>query len=308
MSLNPFSLPGLEQQMQLLCPWRQPAHREYYVAVDSTEQAYLDFIDAMGNLSTLLDHGRLALVTGDSGCGKSALVHRCADWVVRELAKQELKGVVINLSRTLNGRPQESVERRLSAVCTALFIELKLKAALKCDAIEDLQPYNDQPEWFYPHLPSAMNDGQVLIILLPDAGELADEVKRYASLTRNKVLFLVESALLNEHDANRIVTEDKGWAPPITLRVGALRPGDVHLFASNRLKRHSKEGIYPRMSEATLDSVAKLCKSVAQLQKALFETYEARRRSDLQHEEHCWVTEDEIRQQILSWLRRGGRS
>jgi energy-coupling factor transporter ATP-binding protein EcfA2 len=300
-SINPFHLPD-SLRTQPLCPWEHTSHHDFYVDVDNAKQAFDEFVQAMGDLALFLNHGRLVLVTGESGCGKTALVNRCVHWMVRELAARDLKAEVIDLTRSLLGRPALSVEDRVGAVCDELFGELRDRDALKRDAAKELEPDRNQPHRIYPRMPVALVDGRVLIILLPTPDELKNEVLRYGGLARGKMLFLAESALLDDHDVEDVLRAQRDWVPPITLSVGALRPGDVRRFVSDRLGRHSDQGSYPRMEEEAMDSLASLLRSVAQLQHILSRTYDARRASDLPYDEDCYVTEDEVRRQRMSWL------
>lgn len=303
--LNPFHLP--DPIPTVLCPWMEPSHRDFYVPVDHTEKAFTDFVDAMGDLGAYLQHGRLALVTGESGCGKSAVINRCADWVVRQLAQREGSptGKVVDLTRTLNGRPQQTIDDRLSIVCDALFNQFRGQDLLKPGALEQLKSDRDQPDRIYPILHKTLRNDRALIILLPDPGELADEVIRYSGLTCGKVLFLAESALLDTGQVDAIRWAQRNWIQPITLQVGPLQSGDLRAFALDRLRRHVDKGLYPQLSDETMDSVTPLLQSVDQLQRALSETYETRRLSGLPYDQDSWVTADEIRQQVRKWLGDG---
>lgn len=302
--INPFQLHG--SPTQLLCPWRYSSHRELYVDVDNSARAFQDFIQAMGDLSTLLTHGQLVLVTGETGCGKSALINRCVDWLIEELTARQLRGEVVDLTRTMNGMPQLPVADRLSAVCGLLLDQLNIDGLLTGGAFEALAPNNSQPDRIYPYLTRVLKDDWVLIVLLPTPADLRNEVIRYAGLARGRVLFLVESALLDEDDVSEILRAQRDWIPPIRLCVSPLRPGDVRKFAFARLGHHSDRGSYPRMSDGTLDSVESALRSIAQLQQTLFATYETRRRDGLPYDQDSWVTDDEIRRQFWQGL-GGGR-
>lgn len=301
--LNPFHLPGLET-IQLLCPWRHPGHHELYVDIDNTEQAFTEFVRYMGDLAVLRADGQLVLVTGDSGCGKSALINRCAGWTCAKLREMGCAGEVVDLTRTLNGMPQREIRDRLNITCSALFTELEVEEALKPDVVNQLKPDRDQPGQVFPHLRRALIDDRILIILLPNPGELENEVIRYAGLARGGILFLVESALLDERAVEEIRRAQRDGISPITLRVGELKTGDARRFVNHRLEIHSNNGIYPRLSGTAMDSVARL-RSIGQLQGTLSETYEIRRRSGLPYDEHSLVTYDEIQQQRRSWWRNG---
>lgn len=78
--LNPFLQPHWHGfPMRPLCPWKHAAHRDYYALVDNSEKAFHKVTQEMEHVDTLVEDGRLVLVTGDSGCGETALLHRCVD-------------------------------------------------------------------------------------------------------------------------------------------------------------------------------------------------------------------------------------
>lgn len=292
-----------------LCPWQEVEHKEYYVPVGNTKAAFDEFTREMDDSTNLQRGGHLVLVTGESGCGKSALVNRCA-WHAREkLPEQGLNGVVVDLRSILNGRPQLSVEERLAVVCDQLFVELKSRGALRKDALDDLEGDRTLPDRIYPNLPDALQQNTALVVLLPTS-DLPDEVIRYGNLARRKIFFMIEYALLDSKVADDVINIVKAmeqWAPPITLRVSDLKPGDARRFAEDRLRRHSGMGIYPRMSRKTMDSLAHLLRSVGQLQSALHGTYDARLRNGLRYDENSFVTYKDIAGYILNELRDGQR-
>lgn len=295
--LNPFLTPGYDRTpMRPLCPWRHPEHDDYYVELDNAGPAFDTFVEGV-SLDALDDEGQLTLVTGESGCGKTALVHRCADWFARKLREDRtLDSAVIDLTNALNGRPQMAIEDRLAAVCQELLTELRVRGLVRPDAFDDLGPDRTNPDVVFRTLPSAVTEGTVLIVLLPTPGELPHEVFRYTKLagSSRRTLLFAESALFDEEDLERIVLLHETWAPPITPRVGELRPGDVRGFVLDRLDRYSDVGIYPRMSPETMDTLAGMVNSVGRLQRTLHGTYETRRRSRRRYDEDSWVTVEDI--------------
>lgn len=313
-ALNPFPLPDWSRTpMRPLCPWKIPHHRSYYVPVDHTEFQYEDFIQQMGDLGALLAEGRLVLVTGESGCGKTALVHRCADWVVQEVERRReshelgpnARGLVLDLTGCLPDGPAQSIEDRAAYVCDELFGRLVDSEALRPQAVAQLSPDRDRPHRIYPRLGAALAEDLVLVVLLPTPGELAAEVVRYArAFAGPKVLFLTESDLLDPDEVADIVRQLEAWVPPVALHVGALEEGDARMFAQDRLKRHSKVGVYPRMSDEAIDFLSGWAKSVAQLQRTLHGTYESRRNRGLSCGEDDVVTVDDI----IAFFNNGSRN
>lgn len=302
--VNPFCLP--DSPMNLLCPWIYRSHRELYVDLDNTGPAFEEFVHAMGDPTALSEYGRLALVTGESGCGKSALVHRCVDWVVEELGGKGLRSMPVDLTRVLHGMPEMKIEERLSQACDSLFTKLLKQHVLKPQDAEYLRPDRDRPDRLYPLVPDALVDDRILIILLPSPGDLVNEVIRYAALVEPRVLFVLESALFEERNVHTIRNTRGALIPPITLNVGPLRPGDAKAFIKDRLTRHSDRGIYPGMTEETMDAVARLLQSVAQLQRVLSGTYKTLLHSGRRYDKDSFVTVDDVRQEMKRLL--GGES
>lgn len=311
---NPFPLPGWQRTpMRPLCPWKNSRHRDFYVRVDDADFQFEDFTLQMGDLSALLTEGRLVLVTGESGCGKTALVHRCADWVIQEVDRQRenrelgpsARGLVLDLTGCLPDGPAQSIEDRAAHVCDELFGRLVDNEALRPQAVEQLNPDRDTPRRIYPRLGAALAEDLVLVVLLPTPGELAAEVVQYArAFAGPKVLFVAESDMLDAEEVADIVRQLEAWVPPLTLHVGALQEGDARRFVDDRLQRHSKVGGYPRMSDEAVEFLAGWAKSVAQLQRTLHGTYESRRGRGLSCGEGDVVTVDDI----IAFFNNGSRN
>ncbi|MFE2757905.1 hypothetical protein ACFXGA_38475 [Actinosynnema sp. NPDC059335] len=305
--VNPFPLPGWESTpMRPLRPWHRPAHRDYYVPVDGAEDAFRQFRQDMGDLGVMLEYGRLVLVTGESGCGKTALVNRCADWVVGELARRGMRGVVLDLTGCLPTDRELSIDERTVEVCDQMFDLLVDHDALRPEAADRLADDRTVPRRVFPRLGRALREEVALILLLPSPNELVDEVIRYARVLSNaKVLFLAESAYLGTDEVADVVRQLETWVPPITLHVGPLDPGDAQRFAEDRLTRHSAAGTFPRMSDDAIELVAKHCQSVAMLQRFLHGTYEHKLETGLGYTETDLVTVEDIRAFLNTRSRTG---
>jgi len=282
--------------MRPLRPWERKAHRDYYVAVDGAESAFQEFQQEVGDLGGVLEDGRLVLVTGDSGCGKTALVNRCADWTVLELRNRGLRGVVVDLTGCLPEDEELSIGERAAHVCDQLFDRLVDAGALRPAAVDQLRGDRDNPQRVFPRLGRALADEVVLLVLLPSPNELLDEVIRYArQLSSPRVLFFAESAFFRADDIAELVRRLEAWVPPITLLVGKLTDGDPERFAADRLLRHTAVGIYPQLSDEAVELLDRICQSVAMLQRILHGTYERKLEAGLRYTEADLVTVDDIR-------------
>lgn len=294
-AVNPFLVPGWEDSPRRpLCPWIDSTHEDYYVPVDQTHEAFEEFKRRMRNLAGLREDGRLVLVMGDSGCGKTALINRCAAWVRSTLEQHELRGAIIDLTMELASSPRRSADDRVSHVCGRLVDELEHLKLLSEEGLRYLAQNRDRADLVYPYLGGALDDEIVLIILLPPSEDLIEEVIRYAGLVRRKLLFFTESSYLDAGQARQVERSQRA-CPPIVLKVGVLDPEDVHRYITERLSRHAENGMYPRMSEETIDRVAAgPPRSVAMLQSILSGVYEDRRRRALRYSESDWVSYEDI--------------
>ncbi|MBW4721034.1 ATP-binding protein [Saccharothrix obliqua] len=295
--MNPFPLPGWESTpMRPLRPWERKTHRDYYVDVDGAESAFQEFQQEVGDLGGVLEDGRLVLVTGESGCGKTALVNRCADWAAGRLRQRGMRGVVADLTGCLPEDEELSIHERIVEVCDQLFDKLVDAEALRPTAAEALRGDRDNPQRIFPRLGQALAEDVVLLVLLPSPNELLDEVIRYARQLRSpRVLFFAESAFFDADDIAELVRRLEAWVPPITLLVGKLHDGDPERFAVDRLARHTEVGIYPRLSDQAVELLSRICQSVAMLQRILHGTYERKLAAGLSYTEADQVTVDDIR-------------
>jgi energy-coupling factor transporter ATP-binding protein EcfA2 len=307
--INPFQVPAGWPPVRPLCPWQEAEHHDYYVEVDSTERAFQDFTREMAECATLLREGHLALVVGDSGCGKSALVNRCAYWVQNELSGSRTRCEVIDLTTTLAAQPQKSIDDRMSLVCDRLVIELMSRdGLLRTGAQTALISDRTIPGRIYFGLPSALQPDVVLVILLPKP-EVAEEMIRYGSLAGGRMLFMAESEMLDAAEVRTIVEALEQRVRPIVLSVGQLRPDDVRTFAYDRLNRHSTKGCYPALTEEAMTRFAKWVQSVRELQQAFHGAYEERLRKGEDYDEKSSVTYLDVLefQHRWVWNRYGGR-
>lgn len=305
--MNPFDLPDWGPNVPL-CPWTDARHDDFYVPVGNTQAMFDEFTHAM-NVTTLRRAGQLVLATGESGCGKSALLNRCAAHA-RALVANGGKADVVDFRTQLKGREELSVEERLSHLANLLLIKLDTTGALNTGAIGTFDKHLGKPAEIYLNLPEALQENRFVIVLLPTS-ELATEVIRYGSLACRRVMFMIEFALVDGRyaDDDENIRAMSRWAPPITLRVGGLKPGDVHRFAQDRFDRHSAVGIYPRMSKQTLNSAAERLRSVAQMQSTFHGTYAARLRRGLRYDDKHYVTIGDISTYQVDEFRdgQGGR-
>jgi hypothetical protein len=291
--INPFLLPGWEESpLRPLCPWQHAEHAAYYVDVNHTQDAFLEFVHHMANPAGLVDDGRLVVVTGESGCGKTALINRCASWTIDALDARSLRGIVVDLTREGGQGQRRTIPERMGIVCARLLDELRHRRLLSVDVIADLKESWDQPDRVYPNLGNYLDDGLVLVVLLPPVDELVAEVIDYAGFARRRLLFFVESSYLDQDQVRQV--QRSQHIPPVALRVGPLNPGDVRRFIEDRLGRHADNGRYPRISEDTMHRAAGPLRSIAMLQRILSGVYEDRLRRSVNYTGQDWVSYENI--------------
>jgi hypothetical protein len=305
--VNPFSVPEVGPRVPLR-PWQIDSHQPYYVPVGNTQAAFDEFTRRMDTLATLQREGQLVLVAGESGCGKTALINRCA-WHVREkLRSGETTGVVVNLQRSLTGKQVKPGDERFTFVLEQLLAGLDGEGALRPEWADTVKRYDRQPEAIYRQLHNMLHPKHVAIVLLPPS-DLPDDVVRYGALSCRKVLFLTEFVYGShpEDVVDDIVAKLERDAPPVTLRLTGLKPGDVPMYITDRLERHKGEGKFPRMTNETMDELDEMLQSVAQMQSACHEVYEQRLTSGLKYDETSFVDFPEIAKVMvkLAGSRRG---
>lgn len=296
-ALNPFLLPNWEHSpMRPLCPWTYPWHEDFYVSIDNADEAFADFRRGMGDVTNLDVDGRLVLVSGESGCGKTALTNRCAHWLRETLRERGTRGEIIDLTREGVSAQRRTVDEHLRIVSGRLCDELILRHPdlFSAEAKTDLRESRDDPNRFYPYLSGALNQAVVVMVLLPPIDTVVGEVLAYAGLARRNLVFFAESAYLDAQQIRQVERSPAAGTPPVVLRVGALNPGDVRRFVEDRLTRHKDSGRYPRISDETIASIAGPLRSVGMLQRILCGVYEDRARRAVGYEDTDMVNYQEV--------------
>ncbi|WIX88190.1 hypothetical protein [Amycolatopsis sp. DG1A-15b] len=289
---NPFAVPKLTDPKQPLCPWRHPEHRDLYVDLDHTQEAYEEFTQQAATLGSPGEDGKLLLVTGDTGCGKTAVANRCLGWLEKTLADRELKVEIVDARPALLGQTLSMTER-LTTVCDYVVGQLEGEDFLVPADLNRFVENRAFPARVYPHLGRSLVRGIVLVILLPST-ELAQEVIRYGGWVSKRTLFVVESAHFEDKHLKVIDNELKDYGRLVRIHVGKLKEGDFARFANDRLTRHAQAGEYPLMSEETLHSLEGRLLSVSQLQIVLHGTYELLKTKPLEYGPTTLVTEQHI--------------
>jgi hypothetical protein len=237
-----------------------------YLPVDQTKEEFDRFKEHLAGVERLGEQGWLVVVTGDSGCGKTSMVKRCALWLELKLQEQYLSPVKVDL--TGENLVHEDIKTRLRRVFGSVLRHMRggldsttvtlLRDLGKSERDGDL---DDAFEWLADELLAVPADAAkrpVAIVLLPTC-PTAKEVLRYAAIARQGLIFFAEVA--DPQEARQCDAELRDQRNSrflaLHLKVGKLKPGDGRLFANNVNLRHSETtstASFPRMTDEVIDT------------------------------------------------------
>ncbi|MFI9811709.1 hypothetical protein [Saccharothrix variisporea] len=290
--VNPFFVEPFVSPMEPLNPIEHD-HDHLYVDVDSSEAQFREFQRQMGDLTSVINRGRIVLATGHTGCGKSALLNRCAAWVIAGLKEQGKDAKVVDASLTFAVSEPTGMVERITTVSDRLFDLMRRENLIQSTAIEEFRQDRREYVRVFDNLSFFLPENNVLILMLPSPEDLWREVVKYASLVRGRVLLMMESSRLDHEAVQQINVGVERHTKPIVLEVGPLKDGDVKRFVDARLNRQGIPGRFPRMSDETVVSVGSRMATVAQLQRSMHSTYEFRMRQ-ADYGDDAWVTMEDI--------------
>jgi archaellum biogenesis ATPase FlaH len=283
---NPFHIPGLDDNpIKPLCPWDEdtPEHEKYYAPIDHTQDAYDRFTESMANPHAVRRNGRLVLVAGQSGCGKTSLMNRCVNWL-RAYMKTQHKVRVAIVDLTTASSVTDTVDERMVEVSRRLAQEVTMENLVSADNHAMINQNRESCADLLPLLEKRLNDKLVLAVLLPpiellvNADAVAREIGEYSRLVRGKIVFFVEVTLADDQVSRLAAVKAPAAREPMILHVQPLKDGDGVVFSDIRLSLHKESGGFPQMTD---DAKKKLSEnkslSVRSLQKHLYGMYEERR-------------------------------
>jgi energy-coupling factor transporter ATP-binding protein EcfA2 len=232
--VNPFLVPRTgPRSRQPLCPWRVPEHESYYVPVDGTESGFQEFGDALSDYESVERAGRLVLVYGESGCGKTSLINRCVSRLVDTLPAG-IAPIIVDLTRVSSST--KTVPQRMREVCAELTAYLSDRELAEAPVPP---PGPDTSlRTVYRRISEALRRlPAVLIVLLPPTGDSVGELAEYADLVQPRIVFFAESS-----EVEAVKKTLDGMHPTlrdelIVLQVGPLEPEDGWTLVRSRLDR-----------------------------------------------------------------------
>lgn len=265
---NPIDIPGFRrnQWRNALDPVRHPEHMDYFVTVDDTCTAYTEFQEAFETASWVLD-GALVVAAGIEQSGKTALLKRCARWLHDHMPDYAVRMVDLT---DISVEPQLSTANRMGQVCTRLVNYLIQKGLVVDEHLKSLPP---DPAVVIPYLPGAIQEGVVLVVILPPSDDLVGELVQYAKLIPERVMLLGETSYV---DRIKEALDDPGIVriSPLLLEVGLLRAGDADRFYAARRERHPADADVPKPAA---DTMRKLIEAkgmtIGELQRLLYAVY-----------------------------------
>ncbi|MFD2420161.1 hypothetical protein [Amycolatopsis pigmentata] len=280
---NPYHIPGMEAPDDPLCPYLYD-HEKYYVKVDSTQDEFDRFQRSIGPLGGFRAHGRLVVVTGKDGCGKTSLINRCAAWLSGQLGD---RAQIFPLAAST--LPHMSLRVRMEQVLEDLIYHLSSETSVvsemhvqeldrRLNELRDRLPQKDEDhhagiETVYKYLLRALPSGQVGIIILPRS-ELGREIASYVGLARlPRLVFFAESRYGD--DVRRSVQAGQGEGrPPLMLEVGPLNRDDGWLFANARQGPDEAGREIPLVTKQTMGKLlAQNSRSIKWLHALLYGVY-----------------------------------
>ncbi|MDI6104016.1 hypothetical protein QLQ12_36045 [Actinoplanes sp. NEAU-A12] len=277
---NPFALPGRSDPFAALDPFAGDASEvlKLYVDVDHTEEAFQQFERAFRAPRELTGRGQLIVAMGESGCGKSALINRCAWHACTLLKNAGLEPLVVDVRD--QGRDTENHVQRIEQISKFLIRYLYRKQYLDITQTEYEELIKD-PAAVFADLGLYLSGEETVVVVRLPRTELPTEITAWANKTHARLLFFAE--LRGEHDAAAISEQSRGaeQLPTVALEVKLLGLGHTAAFVRHRMERANHPADGPQLH----DDVARRVDTtrgwtIRELQKLLFYFFEERCRTD----------------------------
>ncbi|MGW4757281.1 ATP-binding protein [Streptomyces chartreusis] len=248
---NPFTIPDRTgADGRPLCPWETSEHEHFYAPVDHTEQAFSDFVSHLQAQHDLANAGKVVLITGPGGSGKTSLMHRCAWEARRFYASLPNAQTAEIVDLTKEGHAGLDSMARARHVCSRLSDELRFRRLFDNAVVDELERRSEDPAKFYPYFSRLLSDKNAVSLILLPPSEVVGEVHSYNSYAQGMIVFFCESSYgtVSEIDA-----KPAGMKPIFHVQLGALEEADGWIFVQHRLARANINGaIYPAIGEAVI--------------------------------------------------------
>jgi hypothetical protein len=238
---NPFCVPGYTtDEPGPLNPWKEQSHKDYYVSVDHTEQAFQNFVQNFTSWN-VPSNGAAVLVHGEDGCGKTSLIHRCTAMSSELFDKSSYVVEIVDRSEErLDGYP---IIRKCEDVVNAVLRDIRLaNNFLPANVLDRLPSLPAQVE--ENDLRRVMDDVAAylrktkrILIIIPPKIELFEELQLYVSVfTRGSLLVIMESNDEGVRQSVERLNKNPKSRRILTLGVGPLEPEQGWAFVQARMQ------------------------------------------------------------------------
>lgn len=254
--MNPFILPERPvDDSRPLCPWLIPEHSDYYAEVDNSLVAFTEFKQLVASDSSFSRSGRLVLVTGPEGCGKTALIHRCASHLLNTLADTTgVRPLVFDL--TTQGQSGADIQTRVQHACHRILDELELSGRLTQPEIDALHKRRESPDTAFPFVSRILANNNITIIVLLPPTELVEEITKYSTLTNENLVLFCESSYQPVERFAESIRNGSSSLNVTCLSVGVLNVDDGWRFVESRLSQAARAGI--ALPAISMDTIQRL--------------------------------------------------
>jgi energy-coupling factor transporter ATP-binding protein EcfA2 len=234
---NPFLLPCRDPgNPRPLSPWEQGCqeHEHYYAPVDHTEEQFKQFKETM-NAADITATGRVVLVCGNEGCGKSALINRSAYWLQRHLAEsRSVRATILDLTTDRLAGVEST--KQVSHIGGRILDTVEIEDLFDERDQEKLSKRRDDPFAALPFLSTLLARSQKALLLLLPQLELPDELRSYVDFARPNIVLFCESSY-DEVVRYADRAHGPGSSKPVTrLEVVLLKVPDGWIFIQSRLR------------------------------------------------------------------------
>lgn len=239
---NPFVIPGRGLgDRRPLSPSTHQEHRELYVPVDHTSDAYSSLQHLIG---TVLGDGaqtRMIVVCGLEGTGKTSLIHRAVDWLDQQLKAADIRHYVVDLQE--DAASGMASDARVLHLVSRLCDKIGLLGVLTEQEMDKLEQRKNDPANALPFLAEllairAQQGGKQtrMTVLLPRI-EVQNELTTFAEASRTPLLVFSETT--EEAIARGVESKYGTNAASLvrTLTLGGLELADGWRFVEQRLGR-----------------------------------------------------------------------
>ncbi|MEU5552573.1 hypothetical protein ABZ738_22615 [Micromonospora sp. NPDC047793] len=297
MNKNPFSLPDRSDPWDALDPLSGDSAQvlDQYVAIDNTEEAFLQFERTLPRPDELTRRGQLVVAMGMDGGGKSSLINKCA-W--RAKAKVEAaEHQAVEIDTRSEATVTDQMDARLAQVAESVAYALHRRGIANFEE-RDRERLAGEPVWIYSRLQYMVKEKVIVLVRLPRT-ERIEEIVQYAQLSQPNLVFFAELGGKFAEGAVRPQVEGASHRRPILLEVGPLSRGHGAAFVENRFRLNDLTNTHPVLEPAVAEKmISSRRQSIREFQNFLYLMYEGLRSSSSLPERITWLDVLEVYYQL----------